>query len=125
MYLPPYIKLLDLYQDSQVNIFKIDNQLVLYLTLPLFSHEEYQLFKIHPLRSSIKLNKSTQLSFYIKPKTSYLGISSDNKTYFTFSPQWLDSCSKYFFGYLCNPRFSIHYVEENPICETIKFIEEW
>ena len=65
VHLPSYIKLLDLYQDSQVNIFKIDNQLVLYLTLPLFSREEYQLFKIHPLRSSIKLNKSTQLSLYI------------------------------------------------------------
>ena len=118
VYIPSYIKLLDLYQDSQVNVFKIDNQLVQYLTLPLFSREEYQLFKIHPLRSSIELNISTQLSLYIKPKTSYLTISSDNETYFTFSQQWLDSCSRYFFGYLYSPRLSIHFVEENPICET-------
>ena len=107
---------------DKIKYLLFDKYLILIMTIPISSTEQFQLFKPHPIPMYLDFNTYVISSVYMKPQISYLAISSNNQSYFTTNENFLNACHQNGLQTFCHSLRSISNTKNNPICETSLFL---
>ena len=108
---------------AKVQLFFYEKKLVISLSLPFISEKKYQIFKPYSIPIYHTFNSDLTTSIFIKSKISYLALSNDKQTYFTFDDYLYDTCHSTQIGKICTftpPEWS---TLNNQICETALLTE--
>ncbi|XP_051161849.1 uncharacterized protein LOC127281911 [Leptopilina boulardi] len=110
--------LADISSVISIKFLKLKNYILLIADMPLILSHAFTLYKVYPSPTYATLLTNFTITMYIQQKHNYIGLSSDNKTYFTGDENSLNKCyltnSK---SILCSHFPKIRDVILEPICE--------